>query len=365
MKMPRPHRQRAYTLIEAVVALSVTGILLTGIGSSILLAGRALPEANNPLRASIAAASVADDISTELLTAVTVTENTATALTFTVADRDGDTVNETIRYIWSGVAGGPLTRAYNGGGAVTVLDNVTEFSLAYTAKVDAASTQPATETTLPFTTIIDIPLDSGSPEQNFSVTTTNYCGQYFAPDPAMLPANTVRWKVDRVYFRAMATGRTNGVTAVQLRAANPDRTPASTVIEQMTMDEKTLDSKTWTVKFFDFTASPWMTPTEGICIVLLPSANDQTAVILHQMTLASSAYASFLESTNGGATFTADSTNAMTLFTVYATVVTSTGGTTATTRLCNVLIAVNASESEIGRVETNAAVFNLPKVTLP
>lgn len=363
--MPRRHRQRAYTMLEAVISLTISGILLTGLGSTILMASRALPDSSNALRASVAAARVANDMTTELLTAINVTELTPTAVTLTVADRTGDSVDESIRYAWSGTAGAPLTRRYNAGASVAVLDGVNQFALDYDVFVDGAGTQPAQETTYPFSTIVDIPLDGASPEQEFLITTTDWCGQYFAPDPGKLPADTVRWKVDRIMFRAKASGRATGMTAVQLRAANPDRTPAATVIEQFLLDEKTLDSKNWTAKFFDFTAAPWLTPAEGICLVLAPSANDATALILHQMTLDNGAFASFLQSTNSGAAFTADGTNAMTMFTVYATVVTSTPGTATATRLRLVKIEINAGANDLGSVETSAALLNLPKVTLP
>ena len=89
---------RAYTLLETVVSLAVAGVLMTGLGSTILLANRALPGEENPSQAAGRAAIVIGDIVTELLTAKTVTERSATTLEFTVADRDNDANPETIRY---------------------------------------------------------------------------------------------------------------------------------------------------------------------------------------------------------------------------------------------------------------------------
>ena len=51
--------------------------------------------------------------------ALAFSEKTDHALTFTVPDRDGDFISETIRYAWSGTPGDPLTRQYNGGAVAT------------------------------------------------------------------------------------------------------------------------------------------------------------------------------------------------------------------------------------------------------
>ena len=50
---------------------------------------------------------------------------------FTVADRNGDLSDETIRWEWSGTPADPLTRKVNGGAAVNMLDDVYDFTLAY------------------------------------------------------------------------------------------------------------------------------------------------------------------------------------------------------------------------------------------
>jgi hypothetical protein len=67
---------------------------------------------------------------TDLQTAKSFTERTATAVTFTVPDRDGDNIDETIRYAWAGTPGDPLTYQLNGGTATTLADDVQQFNLA-------------------------------------------------------------------------------------------------------------------------------------------------------------------------------------------------------------------------------------------
>jgi hypothetical protein len=59
--------------------------------------------------------------------ALAFSEQTATAMTFTVPDRDGDLLAETIRYAWSGTPGDPLTRQINEGAVATMLEDVHVF----------------------------------------------------------------------------------------------------------------------------------------------------------------------------------------------------------------------------------------------
>jgi len=124
-------RRLGYTLVELVVSIAIMSILMAGIASAVLIASHAMPGGQTPLETAVEAIDVVDQIASELLYATTITENTASAVTFTVADRShGDSGPETIRYAWSGTPGDPLTRQYNGGTTVTVCQDVQDFSLA-------------------------------------------------------------------------------------------------------------------------------------------------------------------------------------------------------------------------------------------
>ncbi|MCY2929664.1 MAG: hypothetical protein NTV86_09265, partial [Planctomycetota bacterium] len=79
------------------------------------------------------ATGLLQQITAEVALAKTVTERTATAITFTIPDRNADGQDETIRYSWTGTAGGALTRTYNGTG-VTIADNVYYFNATYLLK---------------------------------------------------------------------------------------------------------------------------------------------------------------------------------------------------------------------------------------
>ena len=123
--------RRGFTLVEMVLSMAVMTVLLGGIASAMILASRALPDIETPLKAKADGYHAADGLAGELFAAQTITFRSATVVEFTVADRNADSNAETIRYSWSGVAGQPLTRRYNNGTIDTVLENIYQFDLRY------------------------------------------------------------------------------------------------------------------------------------------------------------------------------------------------------------------------------------------
>ena len=124
-------RPAGFSLMEVLLSTTILGIIFGVMGSVMLLARRNMAIGAVASDEISGGNAVARQISTELAVATTVTERTANSITFTVPDRNGDASPETIRYAWSGVAGAPLTRSYNGSTAVTVAQNVYYFNLDY------------------------------------------------------------------------------------------------------------------------------------------------------------------------------------------------------------------------------------------
>ena len=132
------NRRAAFTLVEATVGMGIMAVLMTGMGSAVLLASKALPSSDTPLDASMAAAEAVDEIAGELLYADTVATATSDGIQFTVT-RGG--VSQTISYAWSGVPGDPLERKAGAGALGTFIDQVYEFTLTYdTFTPDVAGT---------------------------------------------------------------------------------------------------------------------------------------------------------------------------------------------------------------------------------
>ena len=111
----RPKRPATgFTLIEVLLSVTILSTLMGAMMSAILISRQAIDNGDSLISKTVAGREAIDEITADLQLASSVTEATATAITFTVPDRTGDDVSETIRYAWSGTPGDPLTRTFNG-----------------------------------------------------------------------------------------------------------------------------------------------------------------------------------------------------------------------------------------------------------
>lgn len=263
-----PSRNRGFTLIELVISLAIFSVLVTGLGSAMMIAARAMPDPNSPYSLTHDTHRIATDIAAELTYAVAITKSLTNEIEFTV-NRNG--ASTTIHYVWSGTPGDPLQRQVDGGALTNVLDAVQAFALEY-------QTRPVTGLTPPVIEGPEILLDShatAADSQEFHISANNWIGQYFQP---VLAVNVVSWRVTRILFKARYRGPTNGQTLVQLRTADQNNTPTLLVLEQVTMLESDLSSsKTW--QEFNYSAVAGLAPGSGLCLVLEWVSSSHSAVV--------------------------------------------------------------------------------------
>ena len=122
------------------MSVAVSGLLLGGIMSTVAVTIRATDESLGPWQEISEGRTVIDDLTGDLAYAKSFTSRLAHAVELTVADRDGDLVDETIRYEWSGVAGEALTRKCNAEAAVDVVQDVHQFDASYVVETVTDST---------------------------------------------------------------------------------------------------------------------------------------------------------------------------------------------------------------------------------
>lgn len=265
---------RAFTLVEMIVASSVLAILMAGLASAIVVATRALPASPDAKDAVVQGALTAETLIDELCETTWIIEHTATAITFAVADRDGDGNAERIRYAWSGNAGDPLTRGINGGEEVSVAEDVRQFSIEYTF------TSVAEEYPGPLVESSEAVLDQyvgAANLRNIFIDGDAWAGQYF--EPAGIPPDATGWSVNRVLIKAKSKDDIDGETLVQLRLADGGNLPTDTILEEHSMYESDL-SGNYTVREFTFDNVSGLAPTDGLCVVLqFASGNDAAAMI--------------------------------------------------------------------------------------
>lgn len=308
------NRQGAFTLVELMVSMAIASVLLLGMGSAMMIASRALPEAEGPAFNTIAAAEVAGRVASELQYAVAITDSNATCVEFTVADRNEDDVPETIRYQWSGTPGDSLTRQYNAGTLAEILADVRQFDLAYDLH----------------TTTTEIPQENESGETYLAgyyssddlasrdVKDDRWLAQYFAPS---LPADTVSWKVTRVSFYAAAKNVISGQCRLQLQLATAGGLPTGIVLGEKTLYESTLSPLFWTLKEFDFSNVSGLSPGQKLCLILKWVSGTEACQVLIRDEYVPASSAGYMQSTDRGVSWTQYSDQSL-LFRVHGTVTT-------------------------------------------
>lgn len=215
------------TLIELVVALSISSMLLLVIGGTISIAVQALPTKQDSSTAYLDHASRLSEMTTDFRYATSVISSSPTMIEFTVADRDADTFEEVIRYEWSGTPGDPLTRQYNGGTVANFIDSVENLNLQYVV-APGEITESAEQL------LINQDATTTAGYTNYSINAGRLAAETFIP---VLPAGTTEWKVNRVQLYLMSRGPADAVSAVDLTPVKgngePDETNAlDTVLVQ-------------------------------------------------------------------------------------------------------------------------------------
>jgi len=345
--------RRGLTLAELIVTTLIMSILMASLTSAILIASHALPDRNTSTDAVLRSSDVAEQMASELLCALAFTERTATTVEFTVADRNGDLASETIRYAWSGTLGDPLTRQYNGGAVVEIIDGVREFALSYGLRTVTEQPDPVTNQSAEY---VLSSYDTPSAPADFPITDQNWIGQYFFPS---LPVDTVEWKVTRVMFPARILGAAKGITAVQLRRPTGTNLPGPTVLEEVLMYESNLgESYLW--QEFSFSNVSGLSPTQGLCLVLALNKKDAH---LADIQYDNGGGSGLLTTSDGGGSWVHDGSRSM-MYYVYGTATTVTTPDPVTRAwLRQVGITLRAGADASARVETAAQVLNEPELT--
>ena len=264
-------RRAGLTLAELSVSLAVIATLMVAIGSVMVLTGRAVG-----MTASQAEESRIDDlvatIASEQRMALTVTDRSSTSITFTVADRDHDGVNERIQYTWAG-KDQPLMRKVNDQPAVVVLPRVEFFRLGYIPKTSiAAGPVPQTETT---TDELLFAHESGSSFPHMMSTSASAAQSFI---PKLARADATSWRVTQVQI--MANRSTTSSTAkwtISLCPSDALGKPNTLApIEQTTLFMSKLTATAAWSPVITFTTAQNLNPSERYWIVVSQSAVSAT-----------------------------------------------------------------------------------------
>lgn len=258
--------------MELVIAITISSVLVVGIHSCLSIAMRSFPDPRGLAAMALEGSRIVDQLTTDLETALYITERSATALGFTVPDRDGDGIAERIRYAWSGEPGGRLIWQYNGGPEVKLAESVELFSLTPAFRTVAESYPAVGVEDIEESLLIDYFSTSGL--GNNDVTLASWVAQYFT---LTLPADTYAWRPTRVRFMAKRNS-VPGVTLVQMRPADAMLKPTATVVEQLTLSDSAMTtSYAW--QEFAFTQLEPLVAGAGICLVLQHQTGSKSVTV--------------------------------------------------------------------------------------
>lgn len=319
--MPRPtdaiprsatRSRRAFTLVEAVLAMGLSAILLLGMAAALRASVSGADTGADANARAVAAQSGLEQIRAELNTATAVTSLTPGLIAFTVPDRDADGQPESIQYAWSGTAGAPLTRSFNGSTTDWIAD-VRSLSITEVVRSAPVTTEGA-ETTL---ASCDFTLPASLVEAR--IGTSNAAAVFFRITP---PEGAQSWRLTRfrVSLRRETLLLTSATVTATLYAADSTGRPTGSAIAARTATVSGLLSSTLpdTVEF-TFNAAG-LSPSSGYCIALTGSA---PAVARATMRSTGGAFNTHLmTSTNAGSTWSAPNDSDELRFQVLGTVTT-------------------------------------------
>jgi prepilin-type N-terminal cleavage/methylation domain-containing protein len=269
----RHPQRRAFTLIELVATMAVMTLLMVGMGSAILIATNALPDASSPLETSRASRTIADQITGDLLCVTAVTKMAPNTITFIVPDRNhGDPGPETITYAWSGTPGDPLTYQYNAGSPATLIEDVRDFTLTYNLDTAEQTLPPVQGSEVLF--FWQDATNSGSQTMVFLVTSSERCAEYFLP---ALPVDAVSWRITRVAFVADSKKPISGDLVVQVAPDDGLGLSPGSPIDSVSVPESSLVGGTWNV--VQFANAGGLSPANGAWIAFSGTATSAVAKV--------------------------------------------------------------------------------------
>jgi len=343
---------RGFTLVEAVLSMAIVSILLGAMGSLVVVASRSVPDRSRVTDQMGMAAAGLEQLSADLGAALTIVEATDKVVAFTVPDRDKDGAPDTIRYEWSGVAGGSLVRSIGASLKSNVVDSVASFTLSYstttTSTANASTVGSAPEALVSsFSTLLSL--------LGQTVQTSKPVAQCFIPT---LPAGTKSWTITRVRFMAVGDLIATGVTDVQLRPVLASGMPGSTVLASVSVNESSLGLLIASMQSVTFTGCPPLAPGQEVAIVF-SCGGPSPSMTLSYATLGLGRTSAMC--TNNSVSWSGSTLNAIP-YEVYATTTTTAASVATSKRLSRVTAALTVSGNNAPQVQTTVTLNNAPEL---
>lgn len=347
---------RGFTLPEVVLSLAVGSVLLGAMTSLIVISSRSIPGRGTDSSRTTSAATALEQFAADLMLATSVVSATDTLIDIKVPDRDGDGIQEEIKYLWQGTPGDPLERVVNSGSRSIVIESVAKFALSY---------QTVTTTTTSKSSI------GSAPESVLATWTPGLLGgllyvgyqnksgkplaQNFIPT---LPAQTRSWRVTRVQFYAMSDLLATGTVSVQLRTTDSLGLPTGAILASTSISESSLSALAYGMNEVSFSNAPDLAPGQEVALVLECTGGSPAGSVGYT-TL--SVGRSEPMATYNGAAWAGSTLNVMPHI-VYGTTQSTSPQSLSSKRLTQVGIQLRVGDSTGPVVNTSVNLLNAPGV---
>lgn len=255
----RHRRLTGFSLVELMTAMPLFALVVAGATSAVLIASKAKIQDEGLLAQKFECNMAIRDVAEDLESVISFSKREAHEVELTVHDRDGDDVDDKLRYTWSGVTGDPLYMYFKQQPGQIVADDVHLFELSYVLQSELVSPLAAELALLKF--------NDDSPGGHFhdeSVEPSKWYAQYFLPT---FPESTTEWKIKRARFMAKCEGDNSETLDVRLTTADAALKPTNTIIDRIYLPESLLDDNMSWVDVY-FTSANQLDPNQGLCLVI-------------------------------------------------------------------------------------------------
>ncbi|MDB5326342.1 MAG: hypothetical protein JWM57_1911 [Phycisphaerales bacterium] len=302
-------QQRAFTLIEMVTSMAILAILMLACGSIVKMATNAAGSSAVRNASQTQSADAASRMVDDLNVATNFTQRTANAVTFTVPDRLNTGSPQSVAYSWSGIAGAPLLRTFNGGTATAILPAVNSLNFDYQTRLMGPVPGPAEQTVASHATV------NGS-LANFSLSDKNWASQYFTPS---LPFGTSSYSITHIRVLLKA-GAQDAVMNVSLRLPDLAMKPTASIVAQQTVY---VSSFSTAYEWIDIpVTATGLNPYQPLCIVFsyLSGSTSLGSIQTDASLLSILSSAAWSTSSNAGVSWSGAVNTTSSRYAVFATV---------------------------------------------
>jgi hypothetical protein len=245
-------------------------------------------------------------MSEELQCATGFTSRSGRAVEFTIPDRTGDTLAETVRYEWSGTAGSPLLRTFNGGNAAAVVSKLETLSFGY--DVDSQVTEETTTTYVDSSEMLLASFSTfpiGTTASDLSVTNTSWAAEVFTAVD-LIPGDATQLRITRATLTMRrAPGAVSGssvIVGIHPVAALTNAISATPIGTPVSRPASTVGTSYTTVTF-NFSDVTTNSPLQCLAIVAKATASPVMQMRLLSSLTGAVNTTSGMWTTNSGSTW--------------------------------------------------------------